>query len=92
MASPAGLHRYTFAEYLALEDASNTKHEYLHGEIYGMAGGTPEHAALCVAVSAALLTQLRGGAVPGLRLRPQGEGARDGTGHLPGRDRGLRGP
>jgi Uma2 family endonuclease len=61
MATPAVLHRYTFADYLALEDASNTKHEYLHGEIYGMAGGTPEHAALCVAVSTALLTQLRGG-------------------------------
>jgi Uma2 family endonuclease len=61
MATSAGLHRYTFAEYLALEDSSNTKHEYLEGEIYGMAGGTPEHAALSVALSTALLTQLRGG-------------------------------
>lgn len=55
------LHRYTFEEYLALEEASNIKHEFLRGEIYAMAGGTPEHAALGVAVSAALLTQLRGG-------------------------------
>jgi Uma2 family endonuclease len=60
MATPIG-HHYRFAEYLALEEASNTKHEFLDGEIYGMAGGTPEHAALSVAVSSALLTQLRGG-------------------------------
>lgn len=55
------LHRYRLADYLALEEASNTKHEFLNGEIYAMAGGTPEHAALAVAVSTALLTQLRGG-------------------------------
>jgi Uma2 family endonuclease len=61
MATPAGLHRYTFADYLAFEEGSNTKHEFLDGEIYGMAGGTPEHAALSVAVSSLLLSQLRGG-------------------------------
>lgn len=61
MAGPAALHRYRFAEYLALEEASNTKHEFLNGEIYAMAGGTPEHAALAVAVAAALLAQLRDG-------------------------------
>ena len=61
MAAPATLHRHSFADYLALEEASNTKHEFLNGEIYGMAGGTPEHAALSVAVSSSLLAQLRGG-------------------------------
>ena len=61
MVAPAALHRYRFADYLALEEASNTKHEFLNGEIYAMAGGTPEHAALAVAVSATLLSQLRGG-------------------------------
>ena len=40
-----GVH-YTYAEYLALEATSNVKHEYLDGQIYAMAGGTPEHAAL----------------------------------------------
>jgi Uma2 family endonuclease len=55
------LHRYVFADYLALEEASNTKHEFLNGEIYGMAGGTPEHAALSVAVAAVLRAQLVGG-------------------------------
>ena len=35
--------RHTLDEYLRLEDMSNVRHEYLDGEIYGMAGGTPEH-------------------------------------------------
>ena len=54
------LHRYSFRDYLELEEASNVKHEFLDGEIYAMAGGTPAHAALAMAVGAALLAQLRG--------------------------------
>lgn len=53
---------YTYAEYLALEAASNVKHEFHQGHIYAMAGGTPEHAALQVAASGLLFGQLRGGA------------------------------
>jgi Uma2 family endonuclease len=52
---------YTFREYVAHEAASNVKHEYLDGQIYGMAGGTPSHAALASAVSGLLFGQLRGG-------------------------------
>jgi hypothetical protein len=36
-----GLHQYTYAEYLALDEANNIKLEFLRGEIYAMAGGTP---------------------------------------------------
>ena len=61
MSDPTGLHRYTYQDYLDLEEASNVKHEFLEGEVYGMAGGTPEHAALSVAVSSSLHAQLRGG-------------------------------
>jgi Uma2 family endonuclease len=61
MVLPTPRHGYTFAEYLALEQASNVKHEYFNGEIYAMAGGTPAHAALAVAVSSSLFAQLRGG-------------------------------
>jgi|SRR5688572_14598285 Uma2 family endonuclease len=61
MSAPAHLHGYTFDEYLDLESSSNVKHEYLEGEIYAMAGGTPRHAALTLAVAGALLTKLRGG-------------------------------
>jgi Uma2 family endonuclease len=62
MSDLARLHRYSYTDYLALEQASNVKHEFLGSEIYAMAGGTPEHAALVAAVSGALLAQLRGGA------------------------------
>ncbi|MEM7756728.1 MAG: Uma2 family endonuclease [Cyanobacteria bacterium P01_A01_bin.40] len=34
---------YTSAEYLALEEASVIKHEYIDGEIIPMTGGTPNH-------------------------------------------------
>lgn len=55
------LHRYTFQEYLALEASSTVRHEFFAGEIYAMAGGTPQHAALAMAVGSALLAQTRGG-------------------------------
>jgi Uma2 family endonuclease len=58
---PAHRIHYTLADYLALEATSNVKHEYLDGQIYGMAGGTPEHAALAAAVTGLLFGQLRGG-------------------------------
>lgn len=45
---------YTYAEYLALEEESTVRHEYLDGEIYAMAGGSPDHAALAAAIIAAL--------------------------------------
>ncbi|HEY8284243.1 MAG TPA: Uma2 family endonuclease [Chloroflexota bacterium] len=33
----------TVEEYLALEETSQTKHEYIHGYVYAMAGGTLDH-------------------------------------------------
>ncbi len=52
--------RYDFAQYLELEASSSTKHEFFGGDIFAMAGGTPDHAARSVAVSSALHAQLRG--------------------------------
>jgi Uma2 family endonuclease len=52
---------YSFKEYGEIEDVSEVKHEYLAGQIYAMAGGTPEHAALAMAVGAQLGTALAGG-------------------------------
>ncbi|MGH9323332.1 MAG: Uma2 family endonuclease, partial [Vicinamibacteria bacterium] len=60
MSPTAHLHEYTYAEYLAHEEASNVKHEYLDGEIYARAGGSPEHAELSVAVASSLRGQLEG--------------------------------
>ncbi len=44
------IHRYTYADYVALEQVSSTKHEFLDGEIYAMAGGSEEHSALAAAM------------------------------------------
>lgn len=52
---------YSYDEYLVLEKHSLVKHEYLAGEIYAMAGGTPGHARLAAAVIALLGAQLRDG-------------------------------
>jgi Uma2 family endonuclease len=52
--------KHTFEDYLALEEVSNTKHEYYEGEIYAMAGGTPDHAALSAAAITLLGQQLAG--------------------------------
>jgi Uma2 family endonuclease len=60
MSSPARHHRYTYSEYLALERHANVRHEFFDGEIYAMAGGTPEHAAFCMNIGTALNNQLRG--------------------------------
>lgn len=57
MAEPAG-RRASYAEYLALEAASETKLEYVSGKVLAMAGGSVEHgrlvSRLTVLVSAAL--------------------------------------
>lgn len=45
---------YTYEQYLEIERRSDVRHEYLGGEIYAMAGGTPEHALLMAQVSALL--------------------------------------
>jgi Uma2 family endonuclease len=64
---------YTFREYVAHEGASSTKHEYLDGQIYAMAGGTPEHSALIASVMSQIANQIRGGPcrlhVSDLRIR-----------------------
>jgi Uma2 family endonuclease len=52
--------RFTFREYLEVDEASSARHEFLDGMILGMAGGTPEHARLAAAVSTALGRQLEG--------------------------------
>jgi Uma2 family endonuclease len=54
------LHRYTLDDYLAVEEESSTRHEFWKGEIVAMAGGTPEHAALAMAVGRQLGNQLEG--------------------------------
>jgi Uma2 family endonuclease len=48
------------AQYVVAERTSAGRHEYLDGEVYAMAGGTPEHGALAAAVMGELRTALAG--------------------------------
>lgn len=52
--------RFTFAEYVQLEQDSPVKHELLDGVAYAMAGGSPEHAALAGALIRLLGQALEG--------------------------------
>ena len=89
MSVPVRHHRYSFQDYLAVEEISTVRHEFLDGEIYAMAGGSVLHAALSAAVLAALHRQL-GRPLPCLQLGPPRPGARDRTRQLPGRDGRVR--
>ena len=58
---PQSHHDYTFADYLALERDSETKHEFDAGEILAMSGGTARHSVL----AANVVTALRNTRAPG---------------------------
>lgn len=60
MSLPRSRLRYTLEEYLALERASEERHEYLDGEIYAMAGESLEHGDICSNLVGILNPQLRG--------------------------------
>jgi Uma2 family endonuclease len=47
-------HRYSYAQYVAIERDNPIKHEFFDGEIYAMAGGSEDHAALAVSALVAL--------------------------------------
>lgn len=54
MAQPIQHTVFTYAEYLAREHETDLKHEWLEGQVFAMAGGTPEHARLIAEVSYAV--------------------------------------
>jgi Uma2 family endonuclease len=58
--SRAAHRQYTIQEFVRLEEYSNVRHEYLAGQIYAMAGGTPEHGTWAANVIGLLTAQLRG--------------------------------
>lgn len=60
MALPETLPSFTPDEYLAFERESESKHEYLDGVIYAMAGSRPAHSTICVNLSEIITRQLRG--------------------------------
>ena len=60
MALTKPIARMTVPEYVAFEEKADVRHELLDGEVFAMAGGTPEHAALMASVSHLLSLALRG--------------------------------
>lgn len=52
--------KMTYVEYEALVASSDVKYEYVNGEVFAMAGGTPRHSAICANVLIALGNALRG--------------------------------
>lgn len=57
MFSARRLH-HTYEDYLRLENESPVKHEFCDGEIFAMAGGTPEHGLLSAEVISMIRAQL----------------------------------
>lgn len=57
MAAPPSL---TLADWLETETATGLRHEFIDGELYAMAGGTPQHARIGGALFAGLFSRLRG--------------------------------
>ncbi len=74
----AAHHRFTFDEYLRVEEDSGTKHEFVSGSVYAMSGGTPEHAGITANVARLLGNALEGRPCrvfsPDLRVRVQASG------------------
>ncbi len=58
--SSAALAHISLDQYLADEEASLDKHEWLDGVVVAMAGGTPEHALLKTNVTVSVASALRG--------------------------------
>lgn len=52
--------KYTLEEYLELDKNSEERYEYFDGEVFAMAGGSPDHARLSGAVYALLEQKLEG--------------------------------
>ena len=57
MVAPAH-HRFSFDDYLRVEEDSIVRHEFLDGRIWAMAGGSPAHARTCANIIALLNTAL----------------------------------
>lgn len=60
MSLPRAHTRHSVEEYLALEREAEERHEYLDGQIYMMAGESPEHGAICTNLTRIISTQLLG--------------------------------
>jgi Uma2 family endonuclease len=53
-------HRFTFADYVQIDEDSRVKLEFLDGQVWAMAGGSPDHAAIAANIIALLGARLVG--------------------------------
>lgn len=60
MTTSAAHRKYSVAEYVKLEEYANVRHEWADGQIYAMAGGTPEHGTYAANVIGLLTAALLG--------------------------------
>jgi Uma2 family endonuclease len=51
---------FTVEAYLELDRAAEERYEYLDGEIYAMAGESPDHSTICTNLTMSIASQLRG--------------------------------
>lgn len=68
---PKGDRKYTFAEYMAMEELSTERNDFYYGEIFAMAGGTKHHNNIVLNIGAALKTSKKGGCdvfIDGMKL------------------------
>ena len=60
MASNRVERKWTVDEYLAYEEESEIKHEYIDGDIFAMSGGTNNHSGIIANITVEIGTQIRG--------------------------------
>ena len=60
MSNLAEAQRLTLEDYLAGEEASDVKHEYIAGEVFAMAGATEEHVTISLNMGTLLRAHVRG--------------------------------
>jgi Uma2 family endonuclease len=58
-AIPKGDKKYSFAEYMSIEETSLERHDFYYGEIFAMAGATAVHHQLAQNVNAALINKFK---------------------------------
>jgi len=75
-AIPKGNRKYSFAEYMAMEETSLEKHDFYHGEIFAMAGSTKNHNNIILNIGVALRTSKKTGCdifIGGMKLEIEKE-------------------
>ncbi|HEY0051513.1 MAG TPA: Uma2 family endonuclease [Pyrinomonadaceae bacterium] len=78
MALPKTYPIFTIAEYLDYERYAESRHEFLDGTVYAMAGESPRHSTICFNLYATIGSQLRGkrcrGFSPNMKIASSNKG------------------